>query len=302
MPLKNITKLASLFLDYLQSQKAYSVLTVNAYQNILDKLALFLHDRNIISIEQINEELLRNFIWEQKTQHKISSATMAQYISCCKSWGKYLVRQGYLPNNPAQNLRYPRKGERLVQFMGKKQLNSNKLPEVLPDDEVAHRQRALLECIYGSGMRLAECGTLRWEDVDFEQEMLKIWGKGKKMRMVPITSSAITWLKKYRELLKARGLNANHKNKVFVNLKGEAISLRSIQNDIRTILKQSGWEGQASPHILRHSFATHLLDEGADLMSVKEMLGHSSLSTTQVYTHVTAERLKKAFNLAHPRA
>lgn len=163
------------------------------------------------------------------------------------------------------------------------------------------RARVLLELIYGSGLRISECQSLTWLRLDFQNRTVRVIGKGNKEREVPLTRESIDWFNTYKLKLAEAGRLVSAKGAVFLNEQGEAHNVRTLRRDIHDLLRSIGWEGKASPHVLRHSFATHLLENGADLMSVKEMLGHESLATTQVYTHISAERLKESFKKAHPR-
>ena len=283
------------FLQYLQVQRNCSPLTVSTYRRILEEFELFLGPR------EFSPELIRKWLWELKTRRKLAVATISQAVACLKSLGKFMVRTGMVPVNPAGMVATPKRPQRLVEFLSQRELDPSRLPTPEPNDEIGIRARTLLELFYGSGIRLAECATLHWGDLDESARLVRVLGKGSKTRIVPVTQSSLTWLTQYRECLHQRGIFSLPGDAIFRNPKGGALSARSMETDIHSLLRLIGWEGKASPHVLRHSFATHLLDQGADLMAVKEMLGHSSLSTTQVYTHITPERLKESYRKAHPR-
>jgi integrase/recombinase XerC/integrase/recombinase XerD len=170
------------------------------------------------------------------------------------------------------------------------------------DVEIASRRHALLELFYGTGVRLSELAGANCRNLDLERGMLRVLGKGAKERLVPVTRTALEAWQEYRRYVAARGVGVGATAPLFVNARGQRLGIRTIQKDIEQQLRDLGWDGQASPHVLRHSFATHLLENGADLMAVKELLGHSSLRATQVYTHVTVAQLKDAYDKAHPRA
>jgi len=285
------------FLEYLQIQKGYSLRTVAAYGDILSQLLAYLGKSG--SWETLDTEHIRQWLWEMRSKRKLSVGTISQAIACLKSFGKFALRNLWITRNPCNDINTPKKPGRLVQFLSERDLSSARLPE--PEDEISLRARALLELFYGSGMRLSECAGLCWQDFDRNARVVRLLGKGRKTRIVPVTRTSMLFLERYRETLQTRGIIATPTSSVFINPQGKKLSARTMESDIHRLLREIGWEGKASPHVLRHSFATHLLDEGADLMSVKEMLGHSSLSTTQVYTHITPERLKEAYRKAHPR-
>lgn len=294
---------ATSFLDYLRTQRNCSPRTIKRYRDILDDFIAFQESASHSSplLADLDTESLRLWLWEMRTQKNLSTATVAQAIACQRSFGKYLVRSGWLSQSPAQTISMPKRAQRLVSFLSERELEPEHLPTTDLQKETSLRGRTLLELFYGSGIRLSECAGARWQDIDPSARTLRVKGKGTKTRIVPVTQSTLQWLEQYRDLLRKRGHDPLPGETLFLNPQNQALSPRTMQNDIHRILRDSGWEGQASPHMLRHSFASHLLDQGADLLAVKEMLGHSSLSTTQVYTHITPERLKEAYRKAHPR-
>lgn len=289
---------AKLFLRHLSVQKKYSPRTTASYQHILRELDEFLQGKKTVTEIQFQD--LRTWLWNLRSQRKLAVASVAQYIACLKSFGKFLVKTNVWPHNLADEITSVKKPQRLVHFLSERELDTKNIPEPEPNDEKALRARVLLELLYGSGIRLSECADARWTDVDFKARLARVTGKGNKTRIIPLTQTSLEWLERYRTCLAERGVASQPTDAIFRNPQGKKLSTRSIENDIHEILRMMGWEGKASPHVLRHSFATHLLDQGADLLAVKEMLGHSSLSTTQVYTHVSPERLKAAFAKAHP--
>lgn len=287
------------FLSHLKNQKRYSPHTLIAYQHHLQNFCL---DHGDMDVTEIRPDLVKYWLFQLKTQKHYSPASMNQAIACLKSLHHYLLRQGRIQQNPMALILSPKKPKRLVHFLTEKHVQNSQLPSVDPEDEAAVRRRTLFECFYGAGIRVSEAHTLRWEDLEPSNHTLKVMGKGRKERRIPMTQSALQWLMQYQQLLRSRGKACHSKDFIFLNQQGAHLSVRSMQKDIQHLLREIGWEGKASPHVLRHTFATHLLDRGANLIAVQEMLGHQSLSTTQVYTHVTAERLKKSFRQAHPRA
>lgn len=239
--------------------------------------------------------------------HRYSAATLARKIATLRSFYKWAHRQGLIANNPMTLIRTPRQSKRLPKAISIEQIE---LLLSAPDDRevLGARDRAILETLYSTGIRISELVGLNVEDLDDTGEALRIRGKGKKERLVPLGSHALGAIRSYARLLRADDRYAvswgsdKTERPLFVNKHGGRLSSRSVRRKLDKYLRQVGLDPEISPHTLRHSFATHLLDNGADLRSVQELLGHQSLSTTQVYTHLTAQRLRDAYNRAHPRA
>ena len=289
------------FLIYLQTQRRYSERTVDTYRKSLEKYLATLADNT--PLEAFTEMSVKNFVWELKIKQKLAPTSICEHLAALKSFGKYLVRSKILQKNPAETVPMPKRPKRLVQFLGQKDLAEEKFPE-LPEKPTLKQVRArlLLELIYGSGLRISECQSLCWNQLQIKEKLVRVIGKGNKERIVPITDTLTLWLEKFRAAEIEAGHAPSATSFVFLSEGGKPYDIRTLRNDIHDLLREIGWEGKASPHVLRHSFATHLLENGAEIMSVKEMLGHSNISTTQIYTHVNAERLKQAFKKTHPRA
>lgn len=288
------------FLNYITHQRLYSPRTVETYQKILHRYLETLPSNP--SRDQFQTATIRQFIWTLKTEDKLAPTSIALHLACLKSFGKFIVRSHILDTNPAAPIPMPKKPKRLVSFLSQKDLKVDQFKDIDSLSLPHLRARLLLELIYGSGLRISECISLTWANIDKSSEQLKVLGKGNKERIIPITHELQKCLLQYQFLLEQELFPISIKGPVFVNKTGKTYNVRTLRMDIEHLLRSIGWEGKASPHVLRHSFATHLLENGADLLSVKEMLGHNSLSTTQVYTHVSAERLKKSFKKTHPRA
>jgi integrase/recombinase XerC len=253
-----------------------------------------------------NAELIRGFLAHLGEQ-MYSAATMARKIATLRSFYKWADRRGFANGNPMTAIRTPRQAKRLPKAIPIEQVE--KLLAAPGDGDVlSRRDRAMLETLYSTGIRVSELVGLQMEDLDLTGEALRIRGKGKKERIVPLGAHAIASIQRYLDMLKSdakfAGVLSNPGGKLplFVNKHGGRLSSRSVRRKLDKYLKQVGLDPSISPHTLRHSFATHLLDNGADLRSVQELLGHQSLSTTQVYTHLSAQRLQDAYNRAHPRA
>lgn len=287
------------FLIYLERRRRYSPLTIKTYSAILEKLSEnFDPDADVLVLSP-NE--LRLFIRFLRTKENLALSTISLNIACLKSFFRYLVKERILERNAADCLEMPKRPKRLVNFIPQKTLSIQNLIEIENPPLQWVRARFLLELLYGSGLRISEAASLKIASFDISEKKVRVLGKGNRERIVPLTETSLLWREKYLDALRADGRLSTPSSPLFLNAEGKAHNVRTLRRDIENFLRSIGWEGKANPHILRHSFATHLLENDADIMSVKEMLGHASLSTTQVYTHVTAERLKKLFKKAHPR-
>ena len=262
------------FLIYLQTQRRYSERTVDTYRKSLEKYLATLADNT--PLEAFTEMSVKNFVWELKIKQKLAPTSICEHLAALKSFGKYLVRSKILQKNPAETVPMPKRPKRLVQFLGQKDLAEEKFPE-LPENPTLKQVRArlLLELIYGSGLRISECQSLCWNQLQIKEKLVRVIGKGNKERIVPITDTLTLWLEKFRAAEIEAGHAPSATSFVFLSEGGKPYDIRTLRNDIHDLLREIGWEGKASPHVLRHSFATHLLENGAEIMSVKEMLGHS---------------------------
>ena len=231
-----------------------------------------------------------------------SKSTVARKLATLRSFYKFLLRRGYIKTHPLVTIRTPKQEKRLPKFLELDDIN--KLLAT-PDDNtlLGARDRAMLEVLFSTGVRVSELVDLNFVDVDFDGGAIRVRGKGKKQRTAPIGPTAIAAISRYLELRRADARSASFDQEaLFVNKHGQRISTRSVRRKLDKYLVECGLDPSISPHTLRHSFATHMLNNGADLRSVQELLGHQSLSTTQVYTHLTTPRLKEAYDDAHPRS
>ena len=315
------------FLQYIAERRRFSPRTVDTYRKSLDKFLAHLgidvssqggsapvnsqggtapvnsQGGTAPGLSAFSEMSLKGFVWDLKMKQKLAPTSICEHLAALKSFGKYLVKSKIIDKNPAENVPMPKRPKRLVNVLSQKDLAEEKFPELPPDAKLPQvRARILLELIYGSGLRISECQNLTWDRIDLNAKLVRVLGKGSKERIVPITESFIELVNLFKTRLIEAGHLVTATGFVFLSENGKPFGLRTLRNDIHDLLREIGWEGKASPHVLRHSFATHLLENGAEIMSVKEMLGHSSISTTQVYTHVNAERLRAAFKKTHPRA
>ncbi len=283
------------FLVYLSDEKRYSDYTVAAYRTDLSHFVDFLLDYQAKKRwEEIIPDDVKNFLGFV-LRHGYSRRAAARKLSSVKSFFKFLCWDGVLDYNPARGVKTPKSERRLPGFLTQSQVEA--ALDIPGDDLISLRDRAILEVLYGAGLRAAELVGLNLDDIDFHGETLKVRGKGKKERIMPLGEQAKKSLELYLPLRDSAVEPA-----VFLSRRGKRLSTRELQRIVKRRLLQIGDASGAHPHILRHSFATHLLERGADIRAVQELLGHSSLATTQVYTHLTAERLKKIYDKAHPRA
>ncbi len=231
-----------------------------------------------------------------------SKATIARKLATLRSFYKFLVKRNHISSNPVVTIRTPKQEKKLPRFLEYEEVK--RLLSTPPTNTwLGSRDRAILETLYSTGIRVSELVALNMDDIDFLGEVVHVRGKGKKERIAPIGSSALQVIQHYMEYRNKRAQNnGNFDARVlFVNKHGQRLSTRSVRRKMDKYLKMAGLDPAISPHTLRHSFATHMLNSGADLRSVQELLGHQSLSTTQVYTHLTTSRLKEVYDDAHPR-
>lgn len=291
------------FLDYLKAEKNASLHTISSYYKDISQFMEFLKARDwacdIDGLANIGHTQVRTYLASLQKRNYMKS-TRARKLSTLRNFFKYLVREGYLKNNPIMNISAPKRDKRLPVFLDKE-----KIIELLMAPEtktlLGMRDRAILETLYSGGLRVGELVGMNVRDIDFIAEALKVRGKGKQERIVPIGNEAVTAIKRYLDERKD-DKGKKEPQVVFTNRFGTRLSSRSVQRMVAKYMKQVALQESISPHTLRHTFATHMLSAGANLRAVQELLGHKSISTTQIYTHITPERLKKVYDKAHPRA
>lgn len=291
------------FIHYLTHQKRYSKSTVTSYQNDLSQFIDYTERRLKVDnpdINLISNRLIRDFMGEL-LKSGFSKRSISRKLSAIKSYFRYLQRSQQVTDNPATAVSAPRKERLLPTVISIEQ--ARELMTLPPDDDFEGlRDRAILELLYGSGLRLNELLTLRFDQVDLANQQLRIMGKRQKERILPLGKYAKAALERYFENRSSEINLFEDPSIVFVSRKGKKLYPLAVQKMTKKYLSQLSEQSHLSPHLLRHTFATHLLDSGADIMVVKELLGHDNLSTTQIYTHVSKDRLKKVYQKAHPRA
>ena len=281
------------FIRYLEIEKNYSKYTILNYRLDLEDFNKFLGDS---ALEKIDYLVLRKYLAILKEKN-LKNRTVGRRLSTLRSFFKFLIREGYLKNNPIASLSSPKQEKPLPLFLTEEEV-TKLIEAVQPKDERGFRDRAVIETFYSTGIRVGELVGLNIEDIDFIGGVAKVMGKGKKERIVPIGEIALSAIRAYLESRKKE----QEVDALFLNKSGKRITDRGVRNIIDKYIRIASIKQGVSPHTLRHSFATHLLNRGADLRSVQELLGHVNLSTTQIYTHLTTEKLKKVYDKAHPRA
>lgn len=289
------------YLRSLSLEKGFSNNTVFSYENDLKRYVQFLNDQKISRVEQITSSKIQDYS-ELLSKLGLAAASVARNFSAIRSFHKFLIEEDLTKNNPTEFLETPHL--------------SRKLPEILSVDDISKlmncpdvespngiRDRAILECLYGCGLRVSELIDLKIENLFVDEEMLRVFGKGSKERIIPIGEEALYWLKLYlarvRPIL-TRGVTS--RNRIFLNRFGKHLSRMGMWKIIQKYVRQANISQRVYPHIFRHSFATHLLENGADLRAVQEMLGHVDISTTQIYTHLSKQYIKEVYKEHHPRA
>jgi integrase/recombinase XerD len=287
------------FLAYLELERGLSRNTLDAYRSDLLRFGEFLEQRGLAATQASHGDLAA-FLSELE----VAPSTLARKVACLRSFYHHLRREGTIEHDPTADLRGPRKPQRLPRVLTREQV-ARLLAQPRGSEPLALRDRALLEAMYACGLRASEAVGLELADVDLEDGLLCARGKGSKERIVPIGRQAVAALHAYcrsgRPLLLGVG-RSQPPPQLFLNSRGAGLTRQGLYKIVQGHARSAGLAERMSPHTLRHSFATHLLAGGCDLRSLQEMLGHADLATTQVYTHLSAERLKDAYFGAHPRA
>lgn len=287
------------FLRTLEFERNFSAHTLRAYRTDLLQFVLFLDKERINNLEDVSNLILRKFLAFLRDQGT-SKSTIGRKMASLRSLYKQLLKDGVIDHNPILTVRTPKKEKKLPSF-----LDIGEMETILaaPDTGTLRglRDKAILETLYSSGLRVSELVGLDNCDVDTMSELIKVKGKGKKERLTPVGRYAVEAINYYISAKKSCHEPLDN-HALFLNKFGRRLTARSVARLIEGYLKQTGMNKRVSPHMFRHSFATHLLDGGAGLRAVQELLGHEQLSSTQIYTHVSTERLRKVYDQTHPRA
>jgi integrase/recombinase XerC len=291
------------FLRYLKIERNASDLTIKSYSEDLASFQDYLADRvgNVGSLDELTITTLRGYV-TYLHECNYAKTTIARRLACLRTFFRFCCREQLVQHNPAKALRTPRAGRKLPHFLTTEQIVTL-VESPSPAEDLGLRDRAILETLYSAGLRVAELVGLDVDDWNRDADVIRVLGKGRKERIAPIgrhASKALqNWLEKRVVSPKAKPA---HLNALFLNKNGTRITTRSIGRMLEKYLQITGLESITTPHTLRHTFATHLLDGGADLRSVQELLGHKSLTTTQIYTHVSTKRLRDTYEKAHPHS
>lgn len=298
LTVKNFGFYCDAYLQHLKIEKNASEFTICSYRTDLRQFFQFIQNHEY---SEITRKSLRSFLAELYNAG-LKPATINRKLACLRSFFKFLCVREVVETNPADTLFFLKKEKRLPAIFDYDTIIAAlKIPGVDSFDGL--RDRVILEMFYSTGIRLRELVGLDINDIDFNNNVITVVGKGSKQRLVPLGKSIVKIVEDYLSVRKQRlGAVKKTSNALFIHKNCKRISPRQVQARVRKYLLLASQKDRAYPHMLRHSFATHLLEEGADLIAVKDLLGHSSLSTTQIYTHLTADRLKKVYKQAHPRA
>ncbi len=310
------------FLSYLRNERQASEHTAESYRMDIEQFAKMILKKDIrenpdsVNWNEVTVFSARLFIMELQ-KNEITKVSTLRKISSLRSFFRFMVREEFVKQNPFSGLTSPKKEKRLPKYMSVDEVGklveapaifwqNAKDNKTSKDDDSANfaaaRDSAILEVIYSGGLRISEAIGLNIGDIDIVNDIIKVKGKGKKERIAALGKPASAALSKYFKIREIRSASVNQSSPVFVNKNGTRLTSRSFQRNFKQYLATAGLPADMTPHKLRHSFATHMLNAGADMRSVQELLGHANLSTTQIYTHVTAERLKVEYAKAHPHA
>ena len=284
------------FIDYLKYERKLSPNTIKSYEYNLKQYNNFLKNKNIT---KINGNDLTNFIKSERNKSK-NILTITHHISILCSFYNYLFQENIINTNPATNLIKPKTPKKLPNYLTIEEVD--KLLDVKLDKPFDYRYKAMIELAYATGIRVSELISLKLSNIDLENCFIRVMGKGSKERIVPFGDIAYKYLKLYINNYRMKILKDKDSEYLFINYKGQMISRQSFFKFIKNQALKAGIKKNISPHILRHSFATHLLNNGADLKIIQELLGHSDLSTTEIYAHLANEKIKKDYEEYHPHS
>jgi len=287
------------FLDYLRVEKGLAKNSIYSYNEDLDKYLGFLHDKNVERPDQVTQKMIVDFLFDLRKT--MAGNSISRLLSTIKGFHRFLMREKISTEDPTGLIETPRMDKKIPSFMTFEEVNETlKSPDL--KDIHGLRDRAILELMYATGLRVSEAAGLKSSDANFEVGFVKCKGKGSKERIVPLGKTAARFMEKYINEARPKLAKGKLMENLFLAQGGRKLSRQSIWKMVKASVKKAGVRKKVSPHTLRHSFATHLLEHGADLRSVQEMLGHSSITTTQLYTHINQTRLKAIHVQFHPRA
>jgi integrase/recombinase XerD len=292
-------ELVDTFLNYLSVERGLSRNTIVSYREDINTYIDFLKGRHIDTLSSTTKNNITDFMLSQKDKG-LATNSVARRLAAIKAFYKFLVRERILKTDPSSLIESPKLWKKIPQT-----LSANEVDALLSQPNIRDRQgirdKAILESLYATGMRVSEAVNLKLDNINLDVGFLRCFGKGNKERIIPLGAKAINSLKRYLKTSRPQLLKKKQSDFLFLNRSGKKISRQSLWKIIKRYARVARIKKPIKPHILRHSFATHLLERGADLRSVQEMLGHANISTTQIYTHVSKERLKAIHKMFHPR-
>ena len=293
------------FLQYLEFGKNYSKLTIDSYKRDIDKFFAFLFHEDV-NMDEVDPIVIRNF-FTKEISDGVSKRSCKRRLTALKQFYKFLLKQGYIKDDPFIFIDSPKMEKKFPRVLYKEQVEEILSENRKRTDELALRDQAILSLLYFCGLRASELCGIDIQDVYLKQRVLKVYGKGRKERIVPFNDTCKKDIEMYIKMSRTNLLGRNKQisedsKRLILNNKGEPLTVRGLEYILDSIELKTGTFLNLHPHILRHSFATHLLENGADLRVIQELLGHESINTTQVYTHVTEEAMQEAYSNAHPRA
>lgn len=297
---ENSKKYLQEFKLYLEVEKNYSKYTITAYGSDILSFLVWLNERNT---EDVTYNTIKEYLLYIQ-QFNYSKTTTARKIASLRTFYRFLYREKIIETNPAIGVHGPKKGKSLPEFLTESEIEQV-LNNIKMDSPAGYRNRTILELLYATGMRVSELSNLNFENLNLAENEIKVFGKGSKERIVLVSERAKNYLESYiktARFLIYKSESNKPQDPVFINKTGFRLQPQSIRLAIKDVMERIELPKHVTPHVFRHSFATKLLENGADLRVVQELLGHSSISNTQIYTHVSAERLKQSYNIAHPRA
>ncbi len=294
------------FLNHLSIEKGFSANTIDAYGNDLNQLANFVEELAMVQGYEprwsaVDRNLLISYILDLKERH-YASATRARKVAAIKSFFSFLISEGTIKSDPTENLSSPKVGKSLPKPLSTAEVEALLQEPAKLSTPEAKRDVAMIELLYAGGMRVSELIAMNTYDVNLDAGFVRCFGKGSKERIIPIHKRAAQALEEYLMEARPRLLRSTEQNALFLNRRGERLTRQGFWLILKAYAKASGIKTSVTPHTLRHSFATHMLSGGADLRAVQELLGHANISSTQVYTHLTSEHVRQAYEKAHPRA
>ena len=293
-----------LYLTYLKEQKNYSEHTIDSYSRDINKFLTFMNDEGY-TLKTVDANLIRNFLRHEVISGK-GKRTNQRRIVAMRRFYEWLLKNQYVQYNPFLTIKSPKHDATLPDFLHEEEVETLIEADAKREDFLAKRDHAIIILLYASGIRVSELVNLKLQDVNLKNRTMRIVGKGKKERIVPFSNLALESINDYlmncRNLILFKNSIDKPSNALFLNNKGEQITTRGIQYILKQIENKTGIHLELHPHKMRHTFATHLLEKGADLRTIQEILGHSSLETTQVYTHVTTNKMIETYKNAFPRA